>query len=544
MRAVTTALEGRRRAVGFLEVNSRDRLLLRAAVGVGPSAETAWDDWSADVDIEVASYAEGRLLPRVFANLNAQGLGSRLPERMRGHYRWVWANNQLRAAAVAPALRALEDAGVATMLLKGGGLLAGDRCEWGAREMGDVDVLVPAGQAGRAAEILEDAGWRGVHGVTARYLAGRLVTRRHGWNFDGPPSGDVDVHWHAFEGMHNKRADRELWAAARPTVFGGVSTRRLDDTYQLVHTIEHASHGEAAHRLMWLVDVAALLPHVDDARFERFVSSIGVHRVAVEGLAIAVGALDSERAATLRRRLSSSGPSPRERLLARTDDGGVAERVPRLSELVRATLLRSGAGAVLRRRVEPDLVARPALSTTLALLGRPRRVEVALLRMLGPLSRPPQVRALATGQWIDVTPALLDHIGGPGWEWPEPDGAVWSDGAEARLLLNIDVSGRRDLIIQFLLGAHAHLSPNPSIAVLVNGRPVDGWQLGPEPERVARRVRVPAWLVDWCRPLEIVFKPHRAFDPRARDGAPGDRRRFIQLRALRVDVAYGAGSMR
>ena len=159
---------------------------------------------------------------------------------------------------------------MATVLLKGGGLLAGGRCDWGGREMGDVDVLVPARQAGRAAEILEDAGWRGVHGVSARYLADRLLVRRHGWNFEGPPSGEIDLHWHVFEGIHRGRADDLLWAAARPAAFAGIRTRRLDDAHQLAAAPSSTRpHGEASHRLMWIVDVTALLPHVDDVPFER-----------------------------------------------------------------------------------------------------------------------------------------------------------------------------------------------------------------------------------------------------------------------------------
>ena len=205
----------------------------------------------------------------------------------------------------------------------------------------------------------------------------------------------------------------------------------------------------------------------------------------------------------------------------RTDDGGTAERFPRLSELVRSALLRPGPAAVLRRRVEPALMTHRLLSAGLALVGRPRRLEVALIYVLGPLARPPAPRPLATGVWIDVTPALLDHIGGPGWEWPVSDGSVWSDGAEARLVLDFDGSGGRDLVFQFLLGDEAHLSPNPSIAVLVNGRPVEGWHLGPEPEQGPRTLRVPAWLVDWCRPLEVVFRPHEAFSPRTPCRCPG-----------------------
>ena len=528
----------------FLELEPRDRLLVRAAVDAGPSAATAWDEWFRDTDLDDAAYPEGRLFPQVFANLNASGLAGCLPPRMRGKYRWLWASNQMRADAVAPALRALVSAGVKTLLLKGAALLAANRRGWGTREMGDIDVLVPTTQAGTAAAVLVDAGWTGVQGVTPRYLAARLVARRHGWNFDGDGlSADIDLHWHVFEGVRGLHANDELWSAARPVAFAGVDTERLDDADHLVHTLEHASHGEATQRLDWLVDVDSLLPHVDPERFVRVATSMSLVDVATEGLEIAASVLASERAELLAQRMASTRRDVRSRLLAHTA-GPSANGAPRINELVRTALVQAGGGsgplgraaAVRRRRVEPNLVARPALSTTLALLGRPRRAEVAALRLWGPLTRS-DPRTLPTGEWIAITPELLDAIGGPGWSWPAPDGGgVWTDGSEARLALDIGPVTGRDLVLGFELGTSAHHSPNPSVELRVNGRALETWQLGPEPEPGPRHVAVPAWLADWCRPMEMVLRPVRAFEPWQRRGAPGDQRWFVQLRALRVDV--------
>jgi len=192
---------------------------------------------------------------------------------------------------------------------------------------------------------------------------------------------------------------------------------------------------------------------------------------------------------------------------------------------------------VVRRRVEPDLVTRPALSTVLALLGRRRRLEVAALRLWGPLTRSANAHVVTTGKWIDITPELLDAIGGPGWSWPAPDGGgMWTDGAEARLALDLGAVRGRDVVIGFLLGSETHHSPNPAVQVRVNGRSLEMWQLGPDPELGPRYFRVPAWLADWCRPMELVLRPLGRFDPWARRGSPGDQRRFVQVRALRVDV--------
>jgi hypothetical protein len=253
--------------------------------------------------------------------------------------------------------------------------------------------------------------------------------------------------------------------------------------------------------------------------------------------------LASERAERLAACVGAARRGARARLLARTS-GPHASAAPRRNELVRTVVMHTGGratplaavGAVVRRRVEPGLAARPVLSTALATLGRKRRAEVAALRLFGPLTGSSD-GPIPTGEWLDVTPALLDRIGGSGWSWPVPDGGgMWTDGAAARLALDVGEVRDRDVVLGFLLGTDAHHSPNPGVQLLVNGRGLEGWQLGPDPEPGPRHARVPAWLVDWCRPLQVVMRPFGPFDPWARRGARDDQRRFVQLRALRVDI--------
>src|SRR5205823_2440382 len=107
-------------------------------------------------------------------------------------------------------------------------------------------------------------------------------------NFDSDdPAAALDLHWHVFENVRGDHADDRLWRAARPATFGEVATTRLNDTDHLVHTIEHASHEEPAHRIDWIVDVASLLPHVDEQRLLRVVRAMALRDVVAEGLEIA-----------------------------------------------------------------------------------------------------------------------------------------------------------------------------------------------------------------------------------------------------------------
>jgi hypothetical protein len=441
-------------------------------------------------------------------------------------------------------LGALVDAGTPTLLLKGAALLASGRCPWGGREMGDVDVLVPTGCEVGAARALDAAGWVAQGRVTPEFLARRLVLRRHGWNYERDvPNDNLDLHWHAFETVRAGNIDAKLFRRARGVRFGDLELLALDDTDQALHLIEHASHGEAAHRLTWIPDVAAVLDHVDAARLARRARELGVHdlaREALDTMARALGTPSLQRMASV---LCGSRAGTRERALKVTETGAMRGRsFPRLSELLRAAAVHAGdprhplrvVEDVARRRVEPALCSHPALSTALALAGRPRRIEVAALRVLGPLARPPAARALRAGEWLELTTASsLDGVAGAGWSWPMPDG-VWTDGPEARLALATTIPGGRALAIEFRFGNDVSRSPNGHAVVLVNGRPLAEWRFGPDEDYAPARLPVPAWLGDWCRPIDVAIRPQRPFIPAERDRNPGDAQPSVQLRAVRV----------
>ena len=301
----------------FGEPTRRDRLLLRAAVLPGPAARTAWDEWFSGVVLDELPFDEARLLPHVVANLSAQGGAECLPQRLRGKYRWVWTSNQLRCHTVAPALHSLVNARIPTTLLKGAALLASGQCAWGAREMGDVDILVPPGREVDAAQALGAAGWVAQNGVTPDFLGRRLGPRRHGWNYiRETPQANLDLHWHAFEGIHDAHADATLFERNRRVRFGSVELGALDEIDQVLHIIEHASHGEAAHRLVWLADTASILGNLDGAALADRARELGLHDLATAAVDTVARALGTPSIQSTAAGLAASRARRRERVLA------------------------------------------------------------------------------------------------------------------------------------------------------------------------------------------------------------------------------------
>jgi hypothetical protein len=511
----------------------------------GPSARSAWNEWFSSVALDDLPYYEARLLPRVFANFAAQGATDCLPPRLRGKYRWVWTSNQLRCHAVAPALQSFVDARIPTLLVKGAALLASGRCPWGAREMGDVDILVPPGREADAANVLDAAGWVAQSGITPGFLARRLGPRRHGWNYEhGTPNGKLDLHWHPFECMRDAKLDAKLFERAQGVRFGSVDLHSFDHIDQVLHMLEHASHGEPAHQLMWIADTASVLDNVDGADLAHRARELGIHDLVVEALDTAAGALGTPSIQSIAASLAGCRARPRERVLAHTETGTIRGRTfPRLNELVRTAVIHGvearhplqGVGILLRRRIEPSLCAHPLLSAALAFVGRPRRIEVAALRGLGPLGRPPTPSPLSPGEWVDLTTGIgLDRVAGAGWSWPMPEG-VWTDGAEARLALDVAIPRGRPLALEFRFGDEVDDSPNARVLVLVNGRPLTEWWFGTGPEHIPQqRLAIPAWLGDWCRPIDVAIRPIKPFLPREWRQGPGDVQRAVQLRAVRM----------
>jgi len=221
-------------------------------------------------------------------------------------------------------LDAFEAAGVRAIPVKGPVLAAVAYGDLNRRTFGDLDVLVPAGDAVAAGEILradgyvpDDAfGLLGRFGTDSPVLAGvsecSFYHERH---------GEVELRWRQGHWTNPLSASFDDWWDRRETT--GLAGRKvpvLSPEDRLLVVATHANK-HAWRRLAWLADVAATLRTHEDLDWdalERRASAWGVTVAIHVGVALA-GSLSEEVA-------ESVPPDVRERVRADRLAGVLADR--------------------------------------------------------------------------------------------------------------------------------------------------------------------------------------------------------------------------
>src|ERR1019366_6595553 len=133
-------------------------LLLRASLLSGQDVATAWKAWRERVnfdDIDAASY---RLMPLLYKNLRRENIEDELLGRLKGIYRHTWSRNQLLFHEAGRVLKAMNDAGISVLVLKGATLANSFYSDAGLRPMNDFDFMVPLDEAFRAFEVMNLCG--------------------------------------------------------------------------------------------------------------------------------------------------------------------------------------------------------------------------------------------------------------------------------------------------------------------------------------------------------------------------------------------------
>lgn len=235
-----------------------EELLLRAALGYGDEALTAWRQVRTRLNLETMDGEPIRILPMLYRNLTSLGVEDELMPRLKGTYRQTWYLNQVLTGELAEFVASLRAAQIDTIVLKGAAIVPLYYQDYGVRPMADVDVLVRRDQAGRASEIIAESGWS-----PRDDLAVRMKRRNHALPFVNENRHEVDLHWN-LGGLFQlpespARSIDTFWDAAVPLQLGTVSTRALSPADTVLHLMLHGVRGHWGARMRWPPDALAVL---------------------------------------------------------------------------------------------------------------------------------------------------------------------------------------------------------------------------------------------------------------------------------------------
>lgn len=207
----------------------------------------------------IAIAQEHQICPQVYRFLRRLDMEC-VPLDVQTELQTLFQVNALRNEALvrelARLLHLLTAAGIPVIPLKGIGLAESLHGDAALRVCNDLDLLVPAAFAVRAAEILLRAGYSGdsPDWFFVRYTLPNSMEAEF-WRSDAGMNYLVELHW-AIAGWAfvDRRAVEDLWSEASPTSVRGAPAYALSQEwlalFLLIHVARHRWRG-----LKWLVDI-------------------------------------------------------------------------------------------------------------------------------------------------------------------------------------------------------------------------------------------------------------------------------------------------
>jgi hypothetical protein len=243
------------RQLGSVWPNHEQQLVLQTIFAQPERAREAYFAWRSTLDTEQPfDGAVMRLLPLLYLRVLKIGLNDPLTGRLKGVYRRAWSDTHALFHGTAPALSALSDAGVDTMLLKGAQMILCHYRNYGCRPMSDVDIAVRFEDVDAAIRALTLAGWTSVAPINRDDLA-----FRHAAPFRGPDGHEIDLHWHIMFTNCSAQADVPFWRNTQPIMFRHITTSAPVPTLALLHVLAHGLHPNIETPIRWIADALILL---------------------------------------------------------------------------------------------------------------------------------------------------------------------------------------------------------------------------------------------------------------------------------------------
>jgi hypothetical protein len=318
------------------------------------------------------------IAPLLYHTVQRMGLTGVLPPATLEVWRRVSyataVTQTLFSQALQRVLQALQDHGIAVIVLKGAALAETVYPSPAVRPMRDVDLLVRAEALSRVEGTLVALGYRLTAGTRPKAW---WRAQHYHWAFrqPEPPPFDVplEVHWHIERPSRPFTiAIEDLWQRAMPATIAGVNTRILAPEDLLMHLCLHACHHAGAplqerrlnFRLLSCCDIAEVIrhyrPRVDWAHLVQRAQQWGIAPYVYLPLQLARELLGAAVPASALAALEPAGFDARLLGWARDElleDPGTSPLFPDLLRLWRGRWLRDRA-AVVSKIWSPAVIAR------------------------------------------------------------------------------------------------------------------------------------------------------------------------------------------
>lgn len=259
--------------VGGCWPTAQQELLLRASFLQGDKAISAWNSWQSAADIDRLDLGSHYLMPLLYRNLRANGVDHSLMKKLKGLYRYTWSQNQILYYQIAELLQSFHQAGInKTVLLNEAALVLLYYKDYGLRNIGHFNVLIPIEMASNAIRLLKEWHWIPTVSptkLTEKYIS-KIIKYDCGLAFKKDTNHSLFLHWRVLpEGCHTK-ADNDSWADIIKSNFYQLPVYALNPSEQLLHNCVPSIRRNCSPQ--WVADAMMILKTSPEIDWERLVS--------------------------------------------------------------------------------------------------------------------------------------------------------------------------------------------------------------------------------------------------------------------------------
>jgi hypothetical protein len=222
------------------------------------AARRCWAEWKAMVPLDDLDYASFPLMCKVWLRVAELGIAEPDLGRIKGLYRYQWAQSQVTFRGKRAVIDVLNSAGVPVMLMRGAALACTVYHEPSARGWQDTVIHVPMPEAARAVAALAGHGW-----MARDFDAARPAP--HGCCLLHPEHGEAWICWRPMPGDHAAAVGEDWWQASQTLQYDTLRARIPCSADHLLHLCENGMNPAYPTGLLWLADCAQLIRNAQPA---------------------------------------------------------------------------------------------------------------------------------------------------------------------------------------------------------------------------------------------------------------------------------------